>query len=73
MPALVDDGCSSIHFSRSWPVNESQRPLVVLLVEPVDEELPLVPTLVSDEAGAGVPDALSVPVPVVAVPEVPAP
>jgi hypothetical protein len=40
-----------MHFSRSWPVNESQRPLVVLLVEPVDE-VPLAPALVSDEAGA---------------------
>jgi hypothetical protein len=69
---LVADGWSSMHFSLSCPVNVSQRPLVVVLVEPVDE-LPLAPALVSDEAGAVVPDALSVLVPVVAVPEVPAP
>jgi hypothetical protein len=69
-----------MHFSFSWPVNASQRPLPVLLVEPLaeplEDELPLAPALLSDEAGPV--DALSVlvpvvAVPVVAVPEVPAP
>jgi hypothetical protein len=63
----VEEGCSSMHFSRSWPVILSQRPVLVLPVEPVAAGLAAAPlALVSD-------DALSEFVPVVAEPEVPAP
>jgi hypothetical protein len=59
-------------------VSASQRPLLVPLVEPVEAELfeaPLAPVAVSDEAGEVVVEAptLSVLVPVVAEPLVPAP
>jgi hypothetical protein len=55
-----------MHFSRSWPISVSQRPLLVPLVAPLDAELAGAVVVVLDAP------ALSVLVPLVAEPEVPA-